>query len=128
MPASRSTASGNVRPSVSIRKAKASPCLPDEKSWKKPFWSLTKNDGVFSALNGDKPRHSRPSLRNLTRAPATADTGSRALISSRNSGGNFMGADWPALRLWQGEERVVPRFRKPWMGAKTDAPDWSQKL
>ena len=92
MPARRSTASGKVSPSVSIRNAKASPCLPDEKSWKKPFWSLTKNDGVFSALNGDKPRHSRPSLRNLTRVPATSETGRRALISSRNSGGNFMGA------------------------------------
>ena len=31
--ASRSTASGKLRPSVSIRKVKMSPCLPDEKSW-----------------------------------------------------------------------------------------------
>ncbi len=66
--------------------------MPEEKSWKKPFWSLTKNDGVFSAVKGDKPRHSRPSLRNLTRVPTTSDTGRRALISSRNSGGNFMGS------------------------------------
>ena len=43
------------------------PCLPDEKSWKNCFWSLTKNEGVFSALNGDRPRHSRPCFLNLTR-------------------------------------------------------------
>ena len=90
MPASRSTASGKLRPSVSIRKAKMSPCLPDEKSWKKPFWSLTKNDGVFSEVKGESAAHSRPALRNLTRAPTTSDTGSRARISSRKAGGNFM--------------------------------------
>ena len=102
---------GSVRPSVSIRKAKASPCLPDEKSWKKPFWSLTKNEGVFSAVKGERPRHSRPSLRNLTRFPATSETGSRALISSRNSGGNFMGGRL-ALRWGFGKarSRVVPRL------------------
>ena len=100
MPASRSTASGKVRPSVSIRKAKASPCLPDEKSWKKPFWSLTKNDGVFSALNGDKPRHSRPSLRNLTRVPATSDTGRRARNLVEKFGRELHGGpDWLMLRL-----------------------------
>ena len=89
--ASRSTASGKLRPSVSLTKAKMSPCLPEEKSWKKPFWSLTKNDGVFSALKGERPAHSRPCLRSSTRRPTTSDTGSRARISSRNSVGNFMG-------------------------------------
>ncbi len=127
MSASRSTASGKVRPSVSIRKANASPCLPDEKSWKKPFWSLTKNDGVFSALNGDNPRHSRPSLRNLTRVPATSDTGRRALISSRNSGGNFMGSQI-GLRYGFGKARraLSPAFagaiRRPPASAKAAYP------
>ena len=31
--AKSSTASGKLRPSVSMRKVKMSPCLPDEKSW-----------------------------------------------------------------------------------------------
>ena len=65
MPASRSTASGKEIPSVSIRKAKPSPCLPDEKSWKNPFWSLTKKEGLFSALNGRQPNPLTPLLSQL---------------------------------------------------------------
>ena len=38
-----------------MTKPKMSPCLPEEKSWKKPFWSLTVNEGDFSLLNGDRP-------------------------------------------------------------------------
>src|SRR3954447_10845795 len=86
--ASRSTASGKLTPSVSMTNLKASPCFPEEKSWKKPFWSLTKKDGVFSALKGDRPRHSRPSFLSRTRWRATSETGSRALISSRKEGEN----------------------------------------
>ena len=60
--ASRSTASGKLTPSVSITKSKMLPFLPEEKSNHTAFWSLTKNDGVFSLLNGDSPFHSRPAL------------------------------------------------------------------
>ena len=67
--ASRSTASGNERPSVIITKSKMLPFLPDEKSNHAIFWSLTKNEGVFSWLKGDSPFHSRPALRNFTRRP-----------------------------------------------------------
>src|SRR5208337_871485 len=119
MPASRSTASGKLRPSVSLTKAKMSPCLPDEKSWKKPFWSLTKNEGVFSALKGERPAHSRPCLRNLTRRPTTSDTGSRARISSRKAVGNFMGLGMVSessiaaeAAESQGLSAVVPGFRE----------------
>src|SRR5208337_5206444 len=118
IPASRSTASGKLKPSVSLTKVKMSPCLPDEKSWKKPFWSLTKNEGVFSTLNGERPAHSRPCLRSLTRRPTTSETGSRARISSRKAGGNFIDAEWPTkaafwrrARPWQGGGGFVPRFR-----------------
>ena len=62
------------------------PFLPEEKSNHIAFWSLTKNDGVFSLLNGDSPFHSRPALRNFTRRPTTSETGSRARSSSRNCG------------------------------------------
>ena len=90
-----------------------SPCLPDEKSWKKPFWSLTKNEGVFSEVKGESAAHSRPAFRNLTRAPTTSDTGSRARISSRKAGGNFMGRQIGLrLRLWQEGSRVVPGFHR----------------
>ncbi len=88
--ASFSTASGKDSPSVSITNLKMSPFLPEEKSKKEPFWSLTKKDGVFSALKGESPFHSRPALARRTRLPTTAETGSRALISSRTEGGNFM--------------------------------------
>ena len=37
-----------------------SPCLPDEKSWKKPLSSLTKKDGDFSFEKGDRPTYYRP--------------------------------------------------------------------
>src|SRR5215510_6921519 len=53
--ASRSTASGNESPSVSIRKSKIEPFLPEEKSNHACFWSFTKNDGVFSLLKGLSP-------------------------------------------------------------------------
>ena len=62
------------------------PFLPDEKSNHACFWSLTKNDGVFSLLNGDRPFHSRPALCSFTRRPTTSETGSRARSSSRNWG------------------------------------------
>src|SRR5207253_6404032 len=71
-------------------KSKMLPFLPDEKSNHIAFWSLTKNDGVFSLLNGDNPFHSRPALRNFTRRPTTSETGSRARSSSRNCGVNRM--------------------------------------
>src|SRR5436190_1799990 len=84
--ASRSTASGNERPSVSIRKSKIEPFLPEEKSNHACFWSFTKKDGVFSLLKGESPFHSRPALRSFTRRPTTSETGSRARSSSRNWG------------------------------------------
>ena len=56
--ASRSTASGKVSPSTSIRKSKMLPFLPEEKSNHACFWSLTKNEAVFSLLKGDSPFHS----------------------------------------------------------------------
>ena len=46
--AQRSTASGKPTPSVFITKSKMLPFCPDEKSNHACFWSLTKNDGVFS--------------------------------------------------------------------------------
>ena len=52
---------------------------------------VDENDGVFSELKGERAAHSRPALRNLTRAPTTSETGSRAQISSRKAGENFMG-------------------------------------
>src|SRR4029453_751679 len=82
----RSTASGKESPSVIIKKSKIVPFLCDEKSNQAIFWSLTKNEGVFSWLNGDSPFHSRPALRNLTRRPTASETGSRARSSSRNWG------------------------------------------
>ena len=88
--ASRSTASGKVTPSVCMTKSKMLPFLPEEKSNHIAFWSLTKNDGVFSLLNGDSPFHSRPALRSFTRRPTTSETGSRARSSSRNCGENRM--------------------------------------
>src|ERR1700674_1833344 len=87
MAASRSTASENDSPSVSITKPKMSPCLPDEKSWKKPFWSFTVKDGVRSLLKGESPFHSRPAFLSFTRRPTTSETGSLARSSSRNWGG-----------------------------------------
>src|SRR3954469_10853772 len=39
--------------------------------------------GVFSALKGDSPFHSRPALFRRTLRPTTADTGRRTRISSR---------------------------------------------
>ena len=66
------------------------PFLPEEKSNHAIFWSLTKNDGVFSLLKGDSPFHSRPAFFNFTRRPTTSDTGSRARSSSRNWAENRM--------------------------------------
>src|SRR5882757_5041899 len=73
-----------------MTKSKIVPFLPDEKSNHAIFWSLTKNEGVFSWLKGESPRHSRPALRNFTRRPTTSETGSRARSSSRNWGENRM--------------------------------------
>ncbi len=55
------------------------PFLPEEKSNHAAFWSFTKNDGVFSLLNGDSPFHSRPAFLSFTRRPTTSETGRRAL-------------------------------------------------
>ena len=52
-----------------MTKSKMLPFLPEEKSNHACFWSLTKNDGVFSLLKGDSPFHSRPALLQL-HAPA----------------------------------------------------------
>ena len=41
------------------------PFLPEEKSNQACFWSLTKKDGVFSLLNGDRPLNSRPGAHEL---------------------------------------------------------------
>ena len=85
MEASRSTASGNVTPSVCITKSKMLPFLPDEKSNHAAFWSFTKNEAVFSLLNGESPFHSRPAFFNATRRPTTSETGRRDFKSSRKS-------------------------------------------
>ncbi len=69
-----------------MTKSKMLPFLPEEKSNQAIFWSLTKNEGVFSEPNGDRPFHSRPALVSLTRRRTTSDTGSRALMSSRKDG------------------------------------------
>src|SRR3954470_21405205 len=91
MEASRSTASGNVTPSVCITKSKILPFLPEEKSNHAAFWSFTKNDAVFSLLNGDSPFHSRPAFFKDTRRPTTSETGRRAFKSSRKSGEKRIG-------------------------------------
>ncbi len=62
------------------------PFLPEEKSNHIIFASLTKNEGVFSLLNGDRPFISRPARVSLTRLPTTSETGMRARSSSRNWG------------------------------------------
>ena len=69
-----------------MTKSKIAPFLPEEKSNQACFWSLTKKDGVFSLLNGDRPFNSRPERTSLTRRPTTSETGSRAFSSSRNWG------------------------------------------
>src|SRR3954471_10924195 len=89
-PASRSTASGKLSPSVIITKSKMLPFLPEEKSNHAIFWSLTKNEGVFSWLNGERPLHSRPAFLRRTRRPTTSETRRRARSSSRNWGGKRM--------------------------------------
>ena len=68
-----------ARPRSASRSRRCSPFLPEEKSNQACFWSLTKNDGVFSLLNGDRPFHSRPDFCNFTRRPTTSETGRRAL-------------------------------------------------
>ena len=60
-----------------------SPVLPDEKSKKEPFSSLTKKEGLFSLVKGDRPTYSRPWRRSFTVRPITSEGRSRALISSR---------------------------------------------
>src|SRR5256885_6994632 len=84
------SASGKFTPSVCITKSKMLPFLPEEKSNQAAFWSFTKNDGVFSLLNGESPFHSRPAFFSLTRRPTTSDTGRRDRRSSRNEGGKRM--------------------------------------
>src|SRR5476651_1300543 len=77
-------------------KSKMLPFFPDEKSNQASFWSLTKKDGVFSLLNGDRPFNSRPERCNFTRRPTTSETGRRAFNSSRNWGVKRMvQAVWP---------------------------------
>src|SRR5262245_47258187 len=85
--ASRSTASGKLKPSVSITNLKMSPFWPEEKSNHEPLWSLTKNEGVFSCLKGDRPLSSRPARLSKTFRPTTWLTGSRVRISSSREGG-----------------------------------------
>src|SRR5439155_18396379 len=111
--ASRSTASGNDSPSVSITKSKMLPFLPEEKSNQAIFWSLAKNEGVFSWLNGERPFHSRPAFFSFTRRPTTSETGRRARSSSRNWGENRMHAD----RLI----RFVRQYRPARDGRRADA-------
>ena len=74
----------NAATSVIITKSKMLPFLPEEKSNQAIFWSLTKNEGVFSLLEGESPFHSRPAFLSRTRRPTTSETGSRARNSSRN--------------------------------------------
>ena len=78
-------------PSVIITKSKMLPFLPEEKSNHAIFWSLTKNEGVFSLLKGESPFHSRPAFLSFTRRPTTSETGRRARSSSRNWGEKRMG-------------------------------------
>ena len=73
--ASRSTASGKLRPSVSMTNLKMSPFCPEEKSNQEPLWSLTKNEGVFSCLKGDRPFSSRPARFSATLRATTWLTG-----------------------------------------------------
>ena len=96
-----------------MTKSKTLPFWPDEKSNQACFWSLTKKDGVFSALKGDRPFHSRPAFCNLTRRRTTSDTGRRALISSRKVGGNRMGG-----RAYTS----APRANRQETGARGAAP------
>src|SRR5215475_6317351 len=111
--ASRSTASGKLTPSVSMRKSKMLPFLPEEKSNHIAFWSLTKNDGVFSLLKGDNPFHSRPALRNFTRRPTTSDTGSRARNSSRNASEKRIAVANPQLNTPAGQTLLRPNHPFP---------------
>ena len=69
---------------------KMSPFCPEEKSNHEPLWSLTKKEGVFSCLNGDRPFSSRPARFSETLRPTTWLTGRRALISSSKDGGKRM--------------------------------------
>jgi len=77
--ATRRTASGNGCDSIRITKANTSPCSPQPKQWKKPRSSLTVNDGVFSAWNGQSPTKLRPRRRSAT----TSETTSTRLARSR---------------------------------------------
>src|SRR5205085_6453699 len=112
MEATCSTASGNVPPSVIITTSKMLPFLPEEKSNQACFWSLTKNDGVFSLLKGESPFHSRPAFFNATRRPTTSDTGRRAFKSSMKSGEKRM--------VIRGYSRLYPISRGGW--------GWSERL
>src|SRR5689334_3444129 len=98
--ASRSAASGKLKPSVNITNLKMSPFWPDEKSNQEPLWSLTKNEGVFSCLKGERPLSSRPARLSETRRPTTWLTGRRVRISSSREGGKrieLLGGCGPGL-------------------------------
>ena len=101
--ASRSTASGKLRPSVSITNLKMSPFWPEEKSNQEPLWSLTKKEGVRSCLKGERPFISRPARLSATLRATTWLTGSRARISSSRDGGKRMG-----LRISEGCASCTP--------------------
>ena len=77
---------GTRRPRSPSRNRRCCRSCCDEKSNHAAFWSLTKNEAVFSLLKGDRPFHSRPAFFNATRRPTTSETGSRAFSSSRNCG------------------------------------------
>src|SRR5262245_537324 len=78
--ATRRTASGNASDSIRMTKAKTSPCAPQPKQWKNPRSSLTVNDGVFSAWNGQRPTALRPRRRNVTTSDATSTRLARSRI------------------------------------------------
>src|SRR5262249_39207336 len=118
--ASRSTASGKESPSVNITKSKMLPFLPEEKSNHAIFWSLTKNEGVFSLLKGESPFHSRPDFLSFTRRPTTSDTGRRAPSSSRNWGGKRI-AVTQVIR-WIAQYRAAGALR----GAARPCPGYPQ--
>src|SRR5262249_1650655 len=107
-----------LSPSVSIRKSKMLPFLPEEKSNHIDFWSLTKNEGVRSLLKGDSPLHSRPAFLSRTRCPTTSETGRRARSSSRNWGENRIqpallirwALQYRATRGSRGERRACPGY------------------
>ena len=110
--ASRSTASGKLRPSVSITNLKMSPFWPDEKSNQEPLWSLTKNEGVRSCLKGERPFISRPARFSATLRATTWLTGSRRGFH-RAGGGKRMGFESRGFHRL----KVICNLRSPRKGA-----------